>query len=116
MHAITFVTEVSEGRTLQKTGKSWPLPCFRKSLYICVRVCRAFTKIRHFRSDLEYVCMDRLLSLCSMLARLMPAPSQLHLESWRAALAWLCAQVNINCLIGGLITSSKAPGGELQAR
>lgn len=106
-------TVVSKGRTLQNNGKSWSLPCFRKSLHTCVRVCGAFTKIRPFRSDLEYVCMDRLLCLCSTLARHMPAPSQLHLESWRAALAWLCAQANINCLSEGLISSSKAPGGEL---
>lgn len=99
-------TVVSRARTLQKPGKSWSLPHFRKSLYIQVHVRRVFTKIRPFRSDLEYVCIYRLLCLHSMLARHMPAPSQLHLESWRAALAWLCAQVHINCLSGGLIRSS----------
>lgn len=71
---------------------------------------------RHFRSNLGYIYMGRLPCLCSMLARHMPAPSQLHLESWRAVLAWLCAQVNISCLSGGLISSSKVPGGELQAK
>lgn len=60
--------------------------------------------------------MDRYLSLCLVLARHMPAPSQLHLESWRIALAWLCTRLNINCLLRGLITSIKALWGELRDR
>lgn len=69
-------TVVSKGRMLQKIVKAWSLPCFRKSLYTCVHICRAFTKIRLFRSDLEYVCMDRLLSVLHA--------GQTHASSWPA--------------------------------
>lgn len=55
-------------------------------------------------------------SVCAPRWPAMPAPGQLHLENWRAALAWLRAWVNISCLSGGLISSSKAQRGKPWAR
>lgn len=62
-----FLLLCSRVEHCKKTGKTWSLPCFRKSLYLCAHACSVFAKIGPFRYNLELVCTGRSLCLCFML-------------------------------------------------